>query len=55
MVGRLINTKQYLERELAEETEVLGEVPSQWNFVHHKSDMAKPGIEPEPRRWKTGD
>jgi hypothetical protein len=32
---------------IGRETEVLGEAP----FVHHKSHLTRPGIEPEPPRW----
>jgi hypothetical protein len=28
---------------------------SQCHFVHHKSYVDRPGIEPGPPRWKTGD
>jgi hypothetical protein len=28
---------------------------SQWHFVHHKSHMDWPGIEPGPPRWEAGD
>jgi hypothetical protein len=32
---------------LSGETEVLGENPPQRHFVHHKSNLTRPGIEPE--------
>jgi hypothetical protein len=28
---------------------------SQFHFVHHKSHMDRPGIEPGPPRWEAGD
>jgi hypothetical protein len=37
---------------LAEETEVLGELP-QRHFVHYKSHMTRTGF--EPRRWEASD
>jgi hypothetical protein len=36
-------------------TEVLGENPSQSHFVHHKSHLTRPGIEPGPPRWEASD
>jgi hypothetical protein len=47
--------KQSVECELAGETEVLGEKLSQRNFVHHKSHMTWPGLEPGPLRLEAGD
>jgi hypothetical protein len=34
-------------------TEVLGENLLQYHFVHHKSHMTRPGLEPETPRWET--
>jgi hypothetical protein len=44
-----------VEWELTGETEVLGENLSQCHFVHHKSHMTWPGLEPGPPRWEAGD
>jgi len=30
-------------------------IPFQWHFVHHKSHMHWPGIEPAPLLWKASD
>jgi hypothetical protein len=37
------------------ETEVLGENLAQRHFVHHKSYMTRPGVEPGPPRWEASD
>jgi hypothetical protein len=36
-------------------TEVLGANPPQCNFVHQKSNLTRPGIEPGPLQWEASD
>jgi hypothetical protein len=47
--------EQLVERRLAGATEVFGENLPQRHFVHHKSHMTKPGLEPGPLWWKASD
>jgi hypothetical protein len=44
-----------VEWRLAGENEVLGEHPPQRHFVHHKSHLTRPGIEPGPPRREASD
>jgi hypothetical protein len=49
----MVIVEQLVEWRLAGETEVLGENLPQPYFVHHKSHMTWPGLEPGPPRWDT--
>jgi hypothetical protein len=40
---------------LAGETEGVGDKLPQRHFVHHKSHMTRPGLEPGPPRWEASD
>jgi hypothetical protein len=50
-----VYVKQLVEWRLAGETEVLGEDLPQRQFVHHKSHMTRPGLEPGPPRWEASN
>jgi hypothetical protein len=51
----MMSVEQSVERELAGETEVLGGNMSQGHFVHHKSHMSWPELEPGPPWWEIGE
>jgi hypothetical protein len=54
VIVKMIVEKQ-MECRLAGETEVLGENLLQRHFVHHKSHMPRPEIEPRLPRWEASD
>jgi hypothetical protein len=49
------NMKQFMEWELAGETEAPGENLPQSHFVHHNSYISWLGIEPGSPQWEAGD
>jgi hypothetical protein len=51
----MMSVEQSVEWELAGETEVLGENLPRCHFIHHKSHMTLPGLEPGPPPWEAGD
>jgi hypothetical protein len=48
----MVIVEQLMEWRLAGETEVLGENLPQSHFVHHKSNMTRPGLQPGQPRWE---
>jgi hypothetical protein len=51
----LSRVNMMMENLVAEKTEVLGENLSQRHFLHHKSHLTRPGLEPGPPRWESSD
>jgi hypothetical protein len=43
------------EMKIGRGNQVLGENLPQLYFVHHKSHLTRPGIEPGPPRWEASD
>jgi hypothetical protein len=52
---RVIVRMENLVEWMAGETEVLGDSLPRRHFVHHKSHLTRPGIEPGPPRWEASD
>jgi hypothetical protein len=52
MIMMMMSVEQLEELELAGKTEVLGETLPQCHFVHHKSHIRLPGIEPGLPEWE---
>jgi hypothetical protein len=52
---RVIVRMENLAEWMGGETEVLGENLPRRHYVHHKSHLTRPGIEPEPPRWEASD
>jgi hypothetical protein len=55
MMMMMMSVEQSVEWELAGETQVLGKNLPQRHFVHNKSHMTWPGLEPVPPLWEAGD
>jgi hypothetical protein len=51
----MVIVEQLVGWRLAGETEVLREKLPQRHFVHHISNMSRPGLEPGPPRWEASD
>jgi hypothetical protein len=54
MMMMIMIVEQSVECEFSGETEVLRKNLPQCHFVHHKSQMTRPGLEPGPLRWEPG-
>jgi hypothetical protein len=55
MMMMMMIVEQSVECKLAGETKVLGEHLPQCHFVHHKSYMTCPRLEPGPPQWEASD
>jgi hypothetical protein len=51
----MITLKYHKLLQIVGETEILRENLPQRHFVHHKSHLTKPGIEPRLPRWEASD
>jgi hypothetical protein len=52
---RVIVRMEKLVEWMAGETELLGENLPRRHFVHHKSHLTRPGVEPGPPRWEASN
>jgi hypothetical protein len=55
MMMMMMIVQQLMEWRLTGDIEALGENLPQRHFVHHKSRITRPGLEPGPPRWETSD